>query len=161
MKNWRKTNPETPAFPSFCRMPLLAGMALLLAAGVSLGQTYSVDWFTIDGGGGTCTGGVFSAAGTIGQCDANATAPAGGGYSLTGAFWALVVIQAPDAPTLSIHPAGPGQALISWAPDTPGFVLQEASNLSVGNWLNSPSGSANPVTVLVPANMKFYRLSKP
>jgi len=33
-------------------------------------QSYSIDWFTIDGGGGMSTGGVFSVSGTIGQPDA-------------------------------------------------------------------------------------------
>src|SRR5260370_6126541 len=33
-------------------------------------QNYSIDWFTIDGGGGTSTGGVYSVSGTIGQPDA-------------------------------------------------------------------------------------------
>ena len=32
---------------------------------------YSIDWYTIDGGG-TSTGGVYSASGTIGQPDAGA-----------------------------------------------------------------------------------------
>ena len=35
-----------------------------------LGQNYSIDWFTIDGGGGTSTGGVYAVSGTIGQPDA-------------------------------------------------------------------------------------------
>ena len=41
---------------------------LLLAASstASLAQSYSIDWFTIDGGGGTSTGGVYSVSGTIG-----------------------------------------------------------------------------------------------
>ena len=33
-------------------------------------QSYQIDWFTIDGGGGTSTGGVYSVSGTIGQPDA-------------------------------------------------------------------------------------------
>ena len=34
------------------------------------GQSYSIDWSTIDGGGGTSTGGVYTVSGTIGQPDA-------------------------------------------------------------------------------------------
>ena len=33
-------------------------------------QNYTVDWMTVDGGGGTSTGGVYSVTGTIGQPDA-------------------------------------------------------------------------------------------
>ena len=49
-------------------------------------QSYSIDWFTIDGGGGTSTGGVYSVSGTIGQPDAGALSS--GGYALSGGFWA-------------------------------------------------------------------------
>src|SRR6185503_17568854 len=63
-------------------------------------QQYTIAWFTIDGGGGTSTGGVFSVSGTIGQPDAGGPMT-GGNYSLTGGFWALPgVIQMPDGPTL-------------------------------------------------------------
>src|SRR5215468_10720568 len=61
----------------------------------SFGQ-YSISWSTIDGGGGTSTGGVFSVSGTIGQPDANATPMIGGNFSLSGGFWsALSVVQTP------------------------------------------------------------------
>lgn len=45
-----------------------AGAMLFTSA--ALAQSYSIDWFTIDGGGGTSTGGVYSVSGTIGQPDA-------------------------------------------------------------------------------------------
>ena len=48
---------------------LLPALGWLLATG-ALAQTYSIDWYTIDGGGGTSTGGVYSVSGTIGQPDA-------------------------------------------------------------------------------------------
>jgi hypothetical protein len=46
----------------------------------------SIPWFTIDGGGGTSTGGGFTLSGTIGQPDAGVTMT-GGGFSLVGGFW--------------------------------------------------------------------------
>jgi len=51
---------------------------------VSFAQNYAIDWWTIDGGGGTSTGGVYSVTGTIGQPDAGSTAMTGGAYSVTG-----------------------------------------------------------------------------
>jgi hypothetical protein len=51
------------------------------------GQTYSIDWFTIDGGGGTSTGGVYGVSGTIGQPDASAQPMTGGG------FWSLFAVR--------------------------------------------------------------------
>jgi hypothetical protein len=122
---------------------------------------YAIDWYTIDGGGGTSTGGVYSVSGTIGQPDASSQPMTGGNYSLTGGFWSLYAIQTPGAPTLTIVPAGPGQATISWSPDAPGFLLQETMSLSPTNWMSSASGSTNPITVSVPGSMKLYRLVKP
>ena len=124
-------------------------------------QSYGIDWHTIDGGGGTSAGGVYSLSGTIGQHDAGGPMT-GGAYSLTGGFWALpFAVQTPGAPTLAIVPFGPGQARVSWTPNTPGFVLQEALSLAPANWVNSPGGAANPVTVPAAIPAKFYRLHKP
>jgi hypothetical protein len=126
----------------------------------ALGQ-YSIDWSTIDGGGGTSTGGVYSVSGTIGQPDAGGPMT-NGQYSVTGGFWALpTAVQVTGAPMLTITPATPGNATISWIPNTPGYVLQETAVLSPANWTNSPSGSANPVTVPATVPTKFYRLFKP
>ncbi len=135
-------------------------LALLLSASGASAQ-YSIDWFTIDGGGGTSTGGVYSVSGTIGQPDAGGPMT-NGQYSVTGGFWALpTAIQVTGAPTLTIVPATPGTATISWTPNTPGFVLQETLSLSPTNWVNSPSGATNPVVVSVTQPTKFYRLFKP
>jgi hypothetical protein len=127
----------------------------------ALGQTYSVDWYKIAGGGGTSTGGVYSVSGTIGQPDAGPTMT-NSQFSVTGGFWALpTAVQTPGAPTLAIAPASPGNATISWAPNTPGFVLQETWVLSPTNWTNSPSGATNPIVVPATPPRRFYRLFKP
>ncbi|MBC8096259.1 MAG: hypothetical protein H7Y43_10630, partial [Akkermansiaceae bacterium] len=74
----------------------------LLIPATAFAQSYSIDWHTIDGGGGTSTGGVYSVSGTIGQHDAGGPMT-GGSYSLTGGFWALpVAVPTTNAPTLSI-----------------------------------------------------------
>lgn len=126
-----------------------------------LAQSYAVNWSTIDGGGGTSTGGVYSVTGTIGQPDAGGPMT-NGVYSVTGGFWPLpTAIQTPGAPLLTITSANPGQATVSWSPNTPGFVLQETWNLASANWTNSISGSTNPVVVPAVVPAKFYRLFKP
>ena len=139
----------------------LFGSACVLVSS-AFAQSYSIDWFTIDGGGGgASTGGVFSVSGTIGQPDAGGPMT-NGQYSVTGGFWALpTAIQVSGAPTLTMAPAAPGQATISWTPHTPGFVLQETLSLSPTNWVNSASGATNPITVPATLPTKFYRLSKP
>jgi len=63
-------------------------------------QTYSIDWYTIDGGGGTSTGGVYAVSGTIGQPDAGGPMT-GGNYSLTGGFWSLIAAVQTGAPRRS------------------------------------------------------------
>ena len=121
---------------------------------------YSLDWHTIDGGGGTSTGGVYAVSGTIGQADAGGPMT-NGPYSVTGGFWALpVAVPVPGAPTLAIVAATPGHARISWSPNRPGFVLQETLSLSPTNWVNSGSGATNPVVVPATQPTKFYRLFK-
>lgn len=124
-------------------------------------QTYSIDSHTIDGGGGTSTGGVYSVSGTIGQPDAGGPMT-NGQYSVTGGFWALpTAVQTADAPFLTIAPATSGQAKISWTPATPGFVLQESVSVAPAAWTNSPSGATNPIVVPATVPGKFYRLFKP
>jgi len=140
---------------------VLLGTLLLLFATMTQAQPYSINWFTIDGGGGTSTGGVYAVSGTIGQPDAGPTMT-NGQYAVTGGFWALpAAIQVGGAPTLTIVPATPGNARISWTPDTPGWVLQETWVLSPANWTNSISGSANPIIVPATLPTKFYPLFKP
>jgi uncharacterized delta-60 repeat protein len=68
---------------------------------------------------------------------------------------------APPTPVLAIMRGAPQQVTISWTPATPGFVLQERTNLTLGPWTNSPSGATNPVTVPATLPAKFYRLFKP
>ena len=123
---------------------------------------YSIDWSTIDGGGGTSTGGVYSVSGTIGQPDAGGPMT-NGQYSVTGGFWALPqAVQIEGAPTLTIAPAGAGLAQISWTPATgTNWVLQERLSLSPTAWTNAPSGTNNPATIPATMPTKFYRLHKP
>jgi hypothetical protein len=121
-------------------------------------QTYSIDWFTIDGGGGTSTGGNYSLSGTIGQPDAGLMT--GGSYSLAGGFWSIQAIDIPGFPRLSITPAG-NEVIISWTPGTPGFVLQGNGSFNAASWADAPSGSTNPITVPAAAAARFYRLRKP
>ncbi len=140
---------------------LLILLTVAASPASSFAQPFSIDWFTIDGGGGNSTGGGYSVSGTIGQPDAGGPMT-NGVYSVIGGFWALpIVLQTPGTPTLTITRLNATQARISWAPAMPGYVLQEATTLAPPNWANSPSGAANPTTVPVTLPTKFYRLRKP
>ena len=52
------------------------------------GQSYSIDWHTIGGGGGTSTGGGYLMNGVLGQLDAAMIS--GGGYTLEGGFGGIL-----------------------------------------------------------------------
>ncbi len=68
------------------RLVTLAGALMILAlAPAAIAQDFAIDWYTIDGGGGTSTGGDFVLSGTIGQPDAGALT--GGDFALVGGFW--------------------------------------------------------------------------
>jgi hypothetical protein len=64
---------------------LIVVLLLTSSALASSGGPYVLDWFTVDGGGGTSTGGVYSLSGTAGQADAGVLS--GGSYTLAGGFW--------------------------------------------------------------------------
>src|SRR6185369_4635099 len=82
------------------RAPVLA-LAMVLARVCAPAADLSVNWWTVDGGGGTSSGGAYSVTGTIGQPDAGAMT--GGAYAIVGGFWALpAVVQTEGAPLLTI-----------------------------------------------------------
>ena len=125
-------------------------------------QSYSIDPFTIDGGGGTSTGGVYSVSGTIGQPDAGVSG--GGNYSLIGGFWgAIIAVQETNGPVLFIQNFPNGTAKVTWMPNTPGFVLQEAGALNPAPiaWTNAPAGYTNGATIPASMQRRFFRLIKP
>src|SRR6266571_8710267 len=119
---------------------LILALGVLLAGGATVGaQTYAIDWFTIAGGGGTSTGGVYSVSGTIGQPDAGVLT--GGNYTLTGGFWGVAVaIQEEGAPLLTITRSG-ANVILSWPSPSTGFGLQDSSSLGTPNW----AGVGSPI----------------
>ncbi len=140
---------------------LLLACSLGLNAFIAAAQPYTVDRFTVACGGGTSIGGGYTITGTVGQSDAS-TPLTNGLYSVTGGFWLLPqAVQSTNAPTLAIAAATPGNAIISWSPAVPGFVLQETFDLSLSAWTASPSGDTNPVILPAALPLKFYRLFKP
>ena len=148
--------------------PFVAALVFLVIAITAHAQPYAIDWFTIDGGGGTSTGGVYSVSGTIGQPDAGVMSS--GPYSLVGGFWGVTAIQTPGAPLLSVTNSS-GTVVVSWPRPADGFVLDQTMALS------SPPASipwsqvsvatyqtnATHIFISLPApdGNKYYRLRKP
>jgi hypothetical protein len=128
-------------------------------------RNLAVDWFTIDGGGGTSTGGVYSVSGTIGQPDAGHLS--GGNFTLDGGFWGIIAaVQTAGAPLLSIRLTSTNTVMVYWPSPSSGFNLQQNTNLATATWV-APSesvtdnGTLKFIVVDPPLGDRFYRLSKP
>ena len=135
----------------------------LLAGSVSAFAQYSLDWYTVDGGGGTSTGKLYSVSGTIGQPDAGAMS--GGNYSLQGGFWSIIAAQqTPGAPLLSIWRTTTNTVAVSWPSPSTGWTLQQnTNNLNSLNWSNVTSGiqddgATRTLLITPPTGNRFYRL---
>ncbi len=140
---------------------LLAG--LLLSAVCAQAQPFSIDWFSIDGGSGTSTGGVYSVSGTIGQPDAGEPMT-GGNYLLTGGFWSLFAVQSPGAPLLSIERIG-SAVRVFWPKPSAGFLLDQSFTVK-GPWSQvsfpyTTNTADISITMPAPVGNKFYRLRLP
>ena len=151
------------------RLPAWFGpcAALFLAAPwVAPAQSFSIDWFTIDGGGGTSSGGNYTLSGTIGQPDAGTLT--GGNYALQGGFWGVVLpLQTPGAPALTATRSG-NNIIISWPRPATGFLLEQTSTLtgSPPPWMQagfpySTNATHISITLPMPAGNLFYRLKMP
>lgn len=144
---------------SFCILGLLTFVCARSSA------QYSIDWYTIDGGGGTSTGGVYSVSGTIGQHDASGPMT-GGSFSLTGGFWSLDAVQTPGAPLLSIKLTITNTAMVYWPSPSAGFNLQVNTNPATPNWVTpsetiTDNGTNKFILVNPSAGNRFYRLKNP
>jgi hypothetical protein len=64
---------------------LILATAALGVFNASAHAGYSLDWWTVDGGGGNSSGGDYALSGTLGQPDAGTAS--GGTYILNGGFW--------------------------------------------------------------------------
>lgn len=132
-------------------------------------QTFRIGWFTVDGGGQTSSGGVFTVSGTIGQADAGELQ--GGAYHVTGGFWGIVkAVQTPGAPRLLVtRDQQSGTVTISWTLPDDGWVLEQSPTLGEAPtpWSTVPpatyqsDGTRRFITVPNPVGRRFYRLQQP
>jgi hypothetical protein len=146
----------------------IAIFAFAIGQATAMAQNYSIDWFTISGGGAS-SGGAYSVSGAIGQ-------PAAGGplvngqFSLLSGYWTfLIAVQTPDAPFLSIGREASGAVTISWPRPAAGWVLEQTGAFATAPLATTWSPIAPPyaisatdvsVTVPSPAGTAFFRLHK-
>ncbi len=128
------------------------------------GQTnFSINWWTLDGGGGTSTGGVFTVSGTIGQPDAGTMS--GGSFSLTGGFWSPYAVQTAGAPYLWVTRTGTNTVCVWWPVSEATWQLQSTAALAGSNtmWaVNSYTTNGGNCVYIesAPTGARFYRLKK-
>jgi hypothetical protein len=122
------------SFVSRCAFAAGCLAVFSMAAGLAVrAVNCSINWSTIDGGGGASTGGVYSVTGTFGQPDAGKIS--GDNYTLSGGFWGIVAaVQTPGAPWLSAwHSSWESPEPVIWAPTesgSTGFVRGRNPTLS-------------------------------
>jgi hypothetical protein len=137
----------------------------LASSKTALAQNYSIDWYKIAGGGGTCTGSVYSISGTIGQHDASGPMT-GSVYSLTGGFWSLFAVQTAGAPVLSIALTPTNTARVYWPSSFTNFTVQVKTSLPSAIWSAATetiqdNGTNKFIIVNPPTGTHFYRLKSP
>ena len=150
-----------------CSLQFVLLAALLLGGAFALrAQSFSLDWFTLDGGGGTSTGGPYTLSGSIGQADTATLS--GGAFTLEGGFWSVVsTTPTPGVPTLSISLRA-GVVTVAWSKPADGWVLESTPALSgpalAWTQVTQPyqdGGTHLYITLSAPAGKAFFRLHKP
>ncbi len=142
-----------------------AALFLLAVAPLHAQTNFSINWYSIDGGGGVSTGGTFTVTGTVGQPDAGKMS--GGAYTLDGGFWGIfALVQTPGAPTLRIANTLTNSVLVLWPSPSTGWRLQQNTNIGTTNWTDvaqipSDDGNTKSVAVSPPSGRRFYRLITP
>jgi hypothetical protein len=142
----------------------LVPIALISCGAIVGAENYTIDWYTIGGGGGTSTGSVYSISGTIGQPGVGTAS--GNNYSVTGGFWALIgAVQMPGSPLLSVYVTGSNTVVVSWRSPSTGFVLQQNPNVNSTNWANvsqtpADNGTNKSILISPPRGNLFFRLKQ-
>ena len=146
---------------------LVSAMAVWVILTISTSaQPFSIDWSTVDGGGGGGSAGSYSITGTIGQPDAGATM-ANAPYAVQGGFWSVLGTR----PTLSLWIEG-NNVVVVWPVTASDCHLQQTDNLGNTNNLGVPVwsdvrqvpsvvGGEFQVTLPQPVLEQYYRLIKP
>jgi hypothetical protein len=86
------------------RVSVAIAVILLTFLTLSMGQAgtgLSINWWTVDGGGGMSSAGQMSLNGSVGQPDAGTMS--GGSYHLRGGFWTVPTISTPRPPEQGSH----------------------------------------------------------
>jgi hypothetical protein len=138
----------------------MRALALILAFTASAIAQYTIDWSTMDGGGGSGSAGGYTLEATVGQPDAFSGST--GTFALLGGYWAGIDEA---LPTLRIFFKAPN-VILAWRNPSSGFTLQASPGLAPPNWLDVPIapvliGDEKQVIWGPPVNRHFFRLRRP
>lgn len=128
------------------KLPTLLALCLTWPVLASLAdESLSIDWYTVDGGGGTTSAGEFTLSGTIGQPDAGMLIPYCRGFSLFGGYWSQFIdVDQPAVPVLCVCLTSTNTFLLSWRAYHQAYNLEKRPTGAPG-WDVVP---ATPVVVL-------------
>jgi len=137
---------------------ILVGLFLSAAASA---QDFTLNWLTMDGGGGTSRGGAYTISGTIGQFDAGPSS--GGPFVIHGGFWL------PDPPACACSLTqlrDKDHIILSWSDCCAGCVLESCTDLrgreGTTEWTPvAPAPTGNSYTISMHEPRRFFRLRCP
>ncbi len=141
---------------------LLAACLDAGAPSTARAQAYTVDWSSLDAGGGFSAGGGFAITSTVGQPDMGAAS--NDAFSINGGFWSIFVPPPFRPPFLSVTRQG-ASIRVSWPRASAGFTLDQSSAVT-GSWSQVALPyitNATEISVLIasPGSNRFYRLRRP
>ena len=113
------------------------------------GGPFTLNWFTIDGGGGPSTGGNFTLNGTIGQPEAGAMS--GGNFSLAGGFWGGIQTPPPVPTVIEVWVVN-GDVHLRFN-GIPGRIYEiERASFVTGPWRSPPPNDQPFAVITLPSS---------
>ena len=148
---------------------LLLCLALPALTGLAVESDLSIDWYTVDGGGGETSAGEFTLSGTAGQPDAGTLTSPSADFSLFGGYWGQLMAGTVQGgrPRLRLYFTNANTLVLSWPAENGDYFLQKSPSLTSGwnNVTNAPVivGSECRVSLTFQRTdtPTFFRLRKP
>lgn len=162
---------KTEHYPTFITRLLCLCLALPAMAGLA-DEALSIDWYTVDGGGGTTSAGEFTLSGTIGQPDAGTLTFPTADFNLFGGYWGQFGEVAPvgpdDRPAMNINLTDANTLVLAWPAAYVGYSVQ-SRHADAQDWTDVTTpppklvGGEYQVTLtLSPTDAPtFFRLRRP
>ncbi len=144
---------------------LIVFVAVFIRLTPLFAQNYAINWYTVGGGGGTSSGGIYSLSGTIGQPEAGVLT--GTPFELVGGFWGVLsCVSSAVFPVLTVYATTNDAVVVAWPCSTSSsVVLQVCTNIYAPNWV-TPSqpivfdGITKSLTITPPVGSLFFRLAE-